>query len=327
LAAQATDAPSVITDAAQRHFEAGVAYIDDPSGPKYEEALNAFRAAYAESPVPAILNNIGLCALNLERDGEAIEAYQGYLNAQTAELTPKARRQLEKDVAMLSASLVRIALVAEPKEVSLLDERHNSKGERLLNRYRIVTGASSLGLHPGHHRLTASAPGYEDSAWEFDADPATTLEHRFQLNLAHRTLLQPKPGSDGVTRSASLVKSTAEPRRDINAAVYWAGIASGVFAAAATTTGVTALVAEKDLRKVERDRNEREADRLSHSGRRLALFTDMGLGAALLSAGFATYFYFADSPKSAKPNSSSLGMRIDASVAKDRTGLSLVGQF
>lgn len=64
---------------AKEHFKAGIAYADDPSGPKWEEALKEFRAAYRTTPTTKLMNNIGLCALNLERDGEAIEAFEAYL--------------------------------------------------------------------------------------------------------------------------------------------------------------------------------------------------------------------------------------------------------
>ncbi|HMA94301.1 MAG TPA: hypothetical protein VKP30_16530, partial [Polyangiaceae bacterium] len=72
-------AKGALGDEAQKHFDAGLAYADDPTGPKWEEAFKEFRAAYTLSQNWKILNNIGLCALNLERDGEAIEAYKDYL--------------------------------------------------------------------------------------------------------------------------------------------------------------------------------------------------------------------------------------------------------
>jgi len=146
---------------ARQHFKAGVAYVEDPDGAKYDEALQEFRKAYAESPLPKIMNNIGLCALHLERDGEAIEAYEIYLKGNSADLTPQVRKQVEKDVAMLKSSLVKVSLFGEPKDVNIVDERRNSKGDMVVNRYKLKDGLASLGLHPGHHKLTASFPGYK----------------------------------------------------------------------------------------------------------------------------------------------------------------------
>jgi hypothetical protein len=64
--AQNKPADVIITENARKHFKAGVAYIEDPSGPKYEEAYLEFHKAYNESPTYKILTNIGLCALNCQ---------------------------------------------------------------------------------------------------------------------------------------------------------------------------------------------------------------------------------------------------------------------
>jgi tetratricopeptide (TPR) repeat protein len=68
-----------ITEEARQHFKAGVNLLNDPDGPRYEEAYREFKAAYASSPSYKILGNLGLCAMKLERDGEAIEYYDRYL--------------------------------------------------------------------------------------------------------------------------------------------------------------------------------------------------------------------------------------------------------
>ena len=73
----ADDVP--ISDTAKRQFEVGVAFLDDPEGARYEDAYRAFKAAHADSPSPKILGNVGLCAMKLERDAEAIDAYGRYL--------------------------------------------------------------------------------------------------------------------------------------------------------------------------------------------------------------------------------------------------------
>src|SRR5688572_3266497 len=75
--AQAPSAP--IPEDARANFEAGVALLQDPAKPRYEEAYGRFRAAYAIHPSPRILGNIALCAMKLERDVEAIAAYEKYL--------------------------------------------------------------------------------------------------------------------------------------------------------------------------------------------------------------------------------------------------------
>ena len=73
----AADVP--ITDEARGHFTSGVNLLKDPDGARYEDAYREFKAAYAAAASYKILGNLGLCALKLERDGEAIDAYEEYL--------------------------------------------------------------------------------------------------------------------------------------------------------------------------------------------------------------------------------------------------------
>ena len=68
-----------ISDNARKHFNAGVALLRDPDGARYEEAYGEFKVAYEASPSWKILGNLGIAAMKLERDGEAIDAFSRYL--------------------------------------------------------------------------------------------------------------------------------------------------------------------------------------------------------------------------------------------------------
>src|SRR5262245_25772706 len=95
-AAASTAAPSAraddvtITEEARTHFAAGVALLQDPKAPRYEEAYREFKAAYSSAPSYKILGNLGLCAMKIERDGEAIEAYSKYLEQAGSDLSADA---------------------------------------------------------------------------------------------------------------------------------------------------------------------------------------------------------------------------------------------
>jgi hypothetical protein len=325
-AAQAQKDPTV-TESARKHFKAGVAYIEDPSGAKYEEALQEFRRAYAESPTPKIMNNIGFCALSLERDGEAIEAYEIYLAGNSSDLTPAIRKQVEKDVAMLKSSLVKVQLTVQPVDASVVDERRNSKGELVVNRYKLAGGGAALGLHPGHHKVTVSAPGLKTAEWEFDAEPATSHKHDFALVAegGEPTVTSAKPEATKAT--VNVAEPPRAPEKGVHTGVYVGGIAAGVFAAAATVTGVMAMSKQSDFDKAKKDGNVSKMDSLEKSGNRLALITDIGIGAAVISAGVATYFYFSSSSKPAEKVASPVALRIDPVVNVDRAGLALSGSF
>src|SRR5205814_2459788 len=90
-------------DEAKKYFETGVGYLDDPDGERVEEAYHAFRRAYELSKSPKVLGNIGLCAMRLERDGEAIDAYSEYL--ELPDIDAEERAQIEKDLRALSTSV------------------------------------------------------------------------------------------------------------------------------------------------------------------------------------------------------------------------------
>jgi hypothetical protein len=315
-----------VTDAARKHFKAGVAYVEDPSGPKYEEALQEFRKAFAESPASKIMNNIGFCALNLERDGEAIEAYEIYLAGNTSDLTPAIRKQVEKDVAMLKASLVRVQFTVQPADVSIVDERRNSKGELIVNRYKLTGGSVSLGIHPGHHQFTFSAPGYTSVNWELDVEPAQTVRH--ELVLPAEVTARPEAPSVVTTTPVRVTEPPAKPAKPgVHSMVYVGGIAAGVFAVAATASGIKTLSKQSDFDDAKKRGSNSQMDALEKSGNRWALITDIGIGAAVVSAGVATYFYFASSSKPKETVSSPVALRFSPEVNVNRAGVSLSGSF
>lgn len=151
-----------ISEEARRQFRAGVSLLEDPDGARYEEAYSAFRAAYAISPSPKILGNIGLCAMKLERDHEAIEAYSRYLNS--ARDIPEAERaQIERDLTTLRASLATVFLWVNPVRFTVLDRRTRNAGPAVINSYEGVGGGLALGLRPGLHELRIRAEGFEES--------------------------------------------------------------------------------------------------------------------------------------------------------------------
>jgi hypothetical protein len=178
-AARAADVP--ITEEARAHFSAGVSFLQDPDGARYEDAYREFNAAYAASPSWKILGNLGLSAMKLERDGEAIDAYTKYLAEGGKEIERDERAQIERDLKTLQASVVYVALSIEPVGVTLTDERVPGSGATVVNRYGPLGPSARIGLRPGHHRLTVELTGYEKSAWELDAVPKQEQTHGFAL--------------------------------------------------------------------------------------------------------------------------------------------------
>ncbi len=77
LAMPASAQPIADDAAAREYFNAGRAAFDQAD---YESALTYFRHAYRTSGREALLYNIGIAADRLQRDKEALEAFEQYLD-------------------------------------------------------------------------------------------------------------------------------------------------------------------------------------------------------------------------------------------------------
>jgi hypothetical protein len=241
LARNAHAADPAISDEARRHFKAGVALLQDPEGERVEEAYRAFQSAYQISQSPKMLGNIGLCAMKLERDAEAIEAYAQYLR-EVSDIDADERAQITRDLQTLSVSVVRVSGTLEPvaDNVILADVRIPSRGDRINNAYKPKDGKFSLGLRPGHHIITLRAPGFEDSVWEFDAMAGTKETHDFKLKVAAKPVVAPAaavgPGQAPATTGPSMVPWIV------------AGV-GGAMLVGGTITGILALGKTNDIEK------------------------------------------------------------------------------
>lgn len=115
MAARPACAQSGIEDAAAREqFKKGRAAFEDTN---YEEALQYFRRAYELSHRGQLQYNIGVTATRLQRDEEALQAFQTYLS----ELTdPPREEEVLSRIAALEQSIeeakARAAPVEEPSK-------------------------------------------------------------------------------------------------------------------------------------------------------------------------------------------------------------------
>jgi hypothetical protein len=173
----AADAPAV--QEGKRAFKAGVLLLQDPDGAKYDEALVEFRRAYQALGTWKVLGNIGLCALKLERDGEAIEAYEKYLAGGRAEIDKDEREQVGRDLQRLRAQVVKVHIEA-PAGTQLTDDRTTTQGLHVGNIYAMTGASIDLGLHPGHH-LVVAKNAQAQARWEADLAPASSVSHKFEL--------------------------------------------------------------------------------------------------------------------------------------------------
>jgi tetratricopeptide (TPR) repeat protein len=130
-----------VSPEARAHFKAGVSYLEDPEGQRFEDAFAEFKKAYELSHSPKILGNLGLCAMKLERDGEAIDDYTRYL-ADVPDIDPAEKTQITRDVQTLSASVVTATVTTSVPSAVIVDTRVPVRGPSVTNVYDVATFAS-----------------------------------------------------------------------------------------------------------------------------------------------------------------------------------------
>jgi hypothetical protein len=167
---------------ARKQFVAGVNLLDDPDGAKYEEAYHAFKKAFALSRNPKVLGNIGFCAMHLERDGEAIEAYSTYLR-ETPDIDERERTQIQRDLATLTSTVARVKITVKHSASSfvLVDTRVQTRGSAVENTYPIEGKEITLRLRPGRHTFKAKVDNLESVVVEALVEPASDTAHEIRF--------------------------------------------------------------------------------------------------------------------------------------------------
>lgn len=225
-----------ISPEALEHFRAGVAYLQDQEGERTEEAYREFKAAYSLSKSPKVLGNMGYCAMKLERDAEAIDAYGRYL-AEVADIDPEEKAQVTRDLQTLKTSVAKVSFTVDVPGASLTDIRVPVRGERVTNLYGPLDRGSDLGLRPGHHLWTVRLAGYEDASWEFDVPAGGQETHAFTMRKKQLQHLE----------SPALATGPGPASSSTNVGPWIVMGLGGAMVAAGAVTGVLALGKVKDL--------------------------------------------------------------------------------
>jgi hypothetical protein len=261
----------VITEEARTHFAAGVALLQDPKAPRYEEAYREFKSAYAASPSYKILGNLGLCAMKIERDAEAIRAYETYLKEAGTDVAAEQLAQVQRDLLTLKAGVLEVTVSSDPPGATIVDSRTPVEGPDVRNSYGSILVPTTLGLRHGHHVMTARLQGYLDQQWEFDATESKAPPHAF-------TMTKPVVAEHPTVRE-----------RPVPTAAYVAGGATIALALGGAFFGALALQRHSDFVSVNDGLHVAEASGDRSSGQTLNIVTDSFFGAAVIGAGITTY--------------------------------------
>jgi hypothetical protein len=303
---RAADPP--ISEQARVHFQAGVNLLKDPDGARYEDAYREFKVAYSDSQLYKILGNLALCAMKLERDGEAIEAYQKYLE-HAGELDPAEVNQVKTDLATLTAGLVTLTLNVDQPGASITDTRLPTRGDKIMNLYGPTSALMPLkiGMRAGHHVVLVKLAGYEDYSWEFDAATGAILSKDLVLKRA-------TGATTGPTGPA------ATPQKHGLPGGFYVGLAAtGVLAAGTTVVGVMSLSKKSEFKDKNNGSDPQGAADLESSGKTLNLVTDILLGSTVVAAGITTFFLVS------RGSAEKTGISVVPAVASHSAGVYVTG--
>lgn len=310
-----------ITDEARQHFNAGVNLLKDPDGARYEEAYREFKAAYASSPSYKILGNLGLCAMKLERDGDAIDAYKRYLE-HAAELDPGVVQQVKTDLATLESGAVHLKVKVNQPLAEVTDTRVPIRGERVVNVYTAKDGTLEIGIRPGHHVILVKANGMEPSTWELDASAGSTQEKAFELKA-------PEEAPSASNNPGPVAPAPVEMERPVPTSAYVGLAATGALLVGSGVVGAMALAKHSDYEKKNDGSDPAAAKSIADSGKTLNLVTDALLGATLVAGGITTYLFVSrpEVPKSDAAPRGTAFVRLSPAAAPSGAGLWLDGRF
>lgn len=178
-ASQASAAPATAgIEEARLHFSNGVELLQ-VSPPNYQDAFRQFELAYEKSGHSwKVLGNLGLCALKLERDGEALAFYEQYLKEGGEEIEPSERSAIERDLLLVKGNMVTLELSSALAKTSVTVSRKGSSAPA--QSYEIGAEGAVLGLRSGELTVTAEAEE-KTEAWTVTLGPEERRSHAFSF--------------------------------------------------------------------------------------------------------------------------------------------------
>lgn len=200
-------AQDAIPEEAKLYFKNGVELIQGQP-PNYQDAYYQFKLAWEKSKSWKVLSNWGLCALKLERDGEAIWAYTEYLRQSGKDIDPEERKELERDLLLLNGNAASVTVTSDVADLEIVDARAGSSVPP--QTYRLEAGQLALRLRAGSHSLTASSQG-KTLRWDVTLSPGRTEEHRFEFAAPPAAVAAAPPPVASAPASAPPPRDTTSP--------------------------------------------------------------------------------------------------------------------
>jgi hypothetical protein len=126
---------------ARQHYARGVALANAGD---YDQALAEFTRAYELVPHYAVLYNVGQAYLELGRTVKAVESLEHYLRLGADSIPPERRRQVEAELAALSAELAAIQVTVDEEGAQISVDGEPVGRAPLPNSVRLSAGRHTL---------------------------------------------------------------------------------------------------------------------------------------------------------------------------------------
>ncbi|HEY1551541.1 MAG TPA: tetratricopeptide repeat protein, partial [Kofleriaceae bacterium] len=190
---------------AQSLMQSGVKLLEAKD---YLGALAIFKTAYERFPSAKILLNIGTTLKLLDRDADAANAYQRYLDSNDTD--PKRRAEVAKLLAKIDVQVGRVSLAITPSDaITTIDD----------DNWLHVVHATTWRLAPGHHAIAAHKDGFTPATKSIETSAGESAS--ITLELAPIVVAAPitiaQPVDTGIHATAPVIEA---PRSRFGAMVF-----------------------------------------------------------------------------------------------------------
>lgn len=217
---------------ARLYFGNGVELLQaDP--PNYQDAYPQFQLAYEKSGQSwKVLGNLGLCALKLERDGEALAYYQRYLDQGGEQIDAEERRSIEREILLARGNMATLRLSTERPGVRVTVERQGSSVPAQI--YEFDGQSLELGVRSGQLTLTARE-GENSESWQVLLGAGESAEYSFTFappepTAAPAAATAPSPAEVEQRRGATPLQIAGYATAGVGVAALVGGGVSGILA-------------------------------------------------------------------------------------------------
>ncbi|HET9929428.1 MAG TPA: hypothetical protein VFQ35_02020 [Polyangiaceae bacterium] len=196
---------------AQGHFRNGVELLQSEA-PNYQDAYDQFKLAYEKSHSWKVLGNLGLCALKLERDGEALADFEEYLKVGGRNVAKSERAAIERDMLLARGNAANVELVAS-SEGEVIDSRAMSTAGA--QHYALEFGTTTLLVRAGTHTFVARDKSGRALTWAVTLGPGSRVTHRFDFDVSAKDHeAKQRPPTEPTVRPALQTESAPKGRAD-----------------------------------------------------------------------------------------------------------------